>query len=713
MALKNSMPQIFASDLFDHSYKLGILHAKYRLMQMVLLRIIGEGRICELLDDNEDNLQIDIYMRQMNFAGNNQEDLEKLRPESRKFIESYCDGVNEEMKKSFRPFEFILIGLKPEPWKAEDILLTVKMMSFIGLAQGQGDLERFIMQTIRTSSDAQALEKMQALFHPHLNEFSPEIIEKLKSLKYFEEFFSQLDLKKFSLPTLHASNNWALSSDKSKNGSPIFCYDPHLESTRLPAVWFEAGGSVGDIVFHGITMPGIPGLIMGRLGDLAHSFTYGFMDMMDFYIEEIQDEKHLLDGKYQALEKRAVSIKRKKNQDFTFDVYQTADATLESKPKEKLQDGLYLSRAWSGEKGAVKSVEALFAFFKAKDIHELKAAACEVSISCNWILANSQGNLYFAQSGLCPIRSHSGLHPIMGAEKQKRWCGFYKGSELSHYQIDKNFIATSNQDVTTKEGAFSINVSMGDYRQRRISELIQSKDKHDVEDMKKLQADIYSVQARDYLKIIAPLLPSHPSSEILRSWDFCYTTQSVGASLFELIYQEALKLTFSSLVGGEKEWKFLMQETAIIADYFQTFDKILLDPKFKDDPLWFPQGRDQLLKEAINNVFSKTTKISVWGELHQVHMVNIFFQGKLPKIFAFDHGPIPFPGSRCTVAQANLYRAHKRQTSFLPSFRCISEMKSKTFHSCLAGGVSASRFSSLYKSDLKRWFKNDYKKIDL
>ena len=43
---------------------------------------------------------------------------------------------------------------------------------------------------------------------------------------------------------------------------------------------------------------------------------------------------------------------------------------------------------------------------------------------------------------------------------------------------------------------------MGDYRVRRIQELISSKDKLDLQDMQRIQSDLLSVQARSYMKIL-------------------------------------------------------------------------------------------------------------------------------------------------------------------------------------------------------------------
>ncbi len=92
-------------------------------------------------------------------------------------------------------------------------------------------------------------------------------------------------------------------------------------------------------------------------------------------------------------------------------------------------------------------------------------------------------------------------------------------------------------------------------------------------------------------------------------------------------------------------------------------------------------------------------------------MDNIFFSGKLPGLFGFDHGPIAIEGSRATVAQGNAFRTRGRPTVVAPSYRYIADLGAAEIHTSLAGGPSDRRFSPWYKSDLRRWLNGDYKAI--
>ena len=94
-------------------------------------------------------------------------------------------------------------------------------------------------------------------------------------------------------------------------------------------------------------------------------------------------------------------------------------------------------------------------------------------------------------------------------------------------------------------------------------------------------------------------------------------------------------------------------------------------------------------------------------------MDNIFFDGKLPRILGFDHGPISLPGNRATVVQGGLFTAHGRTTTFAPSWRFVTDMGTDTVETVLAGGPSGSRFSKWYKTDVERWLLGEYKRIEI
>ena len=98
-----------------------------RLFQMDLLRRKMAGRLAEIL--GTEVLASDRWHRTMGFAGVSSAVLASIPDDQRKVLESYSEGVNQAMADfDVLPFEFLMLGYSPEPWRPEDSLLAVLSM---------------------------------------------------------------------------------------------------------------------------------------------------------------------------------------------------------------------------------------------------------------------------------------------------------------------------------------------------------------------------------------------------------------------------------------------------------------------------------------------------------------------------------------------------------------------------------------------------------
>jgi penicillin G amidase len=715
----NGVIQIDTEDPVSLAKFTGYAHAIDRQMQMMLLRTVAEGRLCEYFKDDDETLEIDIFMREMAFYHEAEKEVSQITNENLKFIQAYCDGVNFHLERSTGPVEFKLIGYAPKPWKIADSLVSLKIMSYIGLAQTQLDIEKFILLALKNETP---LNKLQSLFFPHLEGVTQETINLLKKTNIYRETIPK-EIKFLSIiPKLLASNNWVIGSKKSKSGHPIHCADPHLETNRLPAIWYEIVATTVNNYYMGITMPGVPGLIMGRNNKVAFSFSYGFMDMVDYFIEDIQNGKFLdeVNGNqsYHQLIQRTEVIKRKKHRDFKFNFYETPRGPIEIAPCESaIDDGLYLARAWSGHKNStVGSLNALMDIHRVSNVKDAMKTVSKITISCNWLLSDTNGNIGYQQSGLLPNRKHSGLHPLPGYKEENQWAGICKTDALSsRYNPPEGFLVTANNDLNQQGKPLSINMPMGTYRADRIKTLLKNTDLLDIEDMMEIQKDLYSLQAKNIIELIFPFIQNSGKAELLNRWDLRYDKNSTGATVFEELYKEILIEVFGGQCFGKDVFRHLLDHTSVITDYYYNFDKILLSDGYDHSQMWFKGNRPDLLKSIILKFLGKlnTKKIKKWGDKNKVVMKNIFFDGSLPQFLGFDYGPIPVEGGRATVVQGAIFQSAGRTTTFCPSWRFITEMNHDFCYTVLAGGVSDRRYSKLYLSDVDNWINYKFKTLNL
>ena len=714
--LSSGVGQLKGNTLEDLAFGLGIAHARDRSLQMEMARLAGEGRLSECLLANEETETIDIFMREMGMAYESKKEVSQLSPGVLSYLEAYSAGVNFIWERHGHPWEFKLARHKPAPWKPEHTLLTVRLMSYIGLAQTQEDLERLIIQGVRQGLD---IAKLKNLFSGDLKELTVTRIENIKKINYLRGQMPIVVRTLSYLPKLLASNNWVIGPSKAKNRKPIMCNDPHLEVNRLPAVWYEVQAACLNNEFVGATMPGVPGLIMGRTRHLAYGFTYGFMDMVDFFIEEIRGEKTISSDSSRELNIRTEIIKRKKKEPLRIKIYETQSGILELPNQNKIPDGFYLSRAWTNHKGGMgDTIEALIEAQKSQTTEDFSAHVAKIAISCNWLVADSLGQIAYQQSGRAPNRVGTGLVPLEAWDKNNLWQGLLKPQDLIHIKNPpEGFLCTANNNIKPSDGPRTINLPMGPYRFDRIRDMLSGMQEIDVESMKTLQNDLYSNQAELFLAVFNDSFPETPLGQSLRHWDRCYNVESVEATLFENFYRNLLVETFGDNFFSNAAMEHILTETSVITDYYHFFDQILLSDDSDTLELWFGgvEGRLNLFQKCLSRTLSQSSSyhLKPWGDFNQIKMDHLFFQGKLPKFLGMDYGPVGLPGGRATIVQGAVYRAHGRPTSFAPSWRMITDLNENTVWTALAGGASDRRLHKTYKSDILSWLEGRYKSIEL
>ena len=145
---KNGIPHIEAPDRPALYRAQGYVHAKDRGIQLLLMRILGQGRLSEYLDSSEESLAIDTFFRRMNWGHIGESSLTEMSAETKTCLASYTDGVNDALAEGI-PWEFKLMGYKPEPWHMNDSLMMSRMLGYLTLAQSQGEIERLLVELVQ------------------------------------------------------------------------------------------------------------------------------------------------------------------------------------------------------------------------------------------------------------------------------------------------------------------------------------------------------------------------------------------------------------------------------------------------------------------------------------------------------------------------------------------------------------------------------------
>lgn len=271
---------IKASTRADAAYALGLAHGQDRFFQMDLQRRAAAGELAQWLGERA--LNHDESVRFHQFRARARTTLASLPAEQRRLLQRYADGVNQAIAEfGSKPFEYWLTGFSPATWTPEDSLLVVYSM-YLDLQEGQVKLD-----LARTGVA--------------LN-FGPQMLRFLQSPSQYQSALdgSTLPVYDGPVPPLNVSetaqwqgeappdigsNNWAVSGALTISGSAMLANDMHL-GLRVPLTWYRAQLTYTrdgqPVQVTGVTLPGLPGIVVGTNGKIAWGFTNANLDNVDW-----------------------------------------------------------------------------------------------------------------------------------------------------------------------------------------------------------------------------------------------------------------------------------------------------------------------------------------------------------------------------------------------------------------------------------------------
>jgi penicillin amidase len=310
------IPTIAGASRIDVARALGFLHAQDRYFQMDLARRRAAGELSALVGSRA--LVADRQIRIHRFRAEAQRALMTMDPEWREVLIAYTAGVNSGLKQlRAAPFEYVLLGQGPQEWQVEDSLLVVLSM-FITLQDPDGTYEA----TLGTMYDVLP-EPVANFLAPLGTEWDSPIVGNgfdvppipgadiydLRTRRTGKPSpiptqpppnrTGQLEASRhFGMPDPDGaigSNNWAVSRRLTTDGRALVANDMHL-MVRVPNTWYRASlqwKGAADGTPHrliGVTLPGVPTVVVGSNTHVAWGFTNSQGDWSDIILLETDPE---------------------------------------------------------------------------------------------------------------------------------------------------------------------------------------------------------------------------------------------------------------------------------------------------------------------------------------------------------------------------------------------------------------------------------------
>lgn len=700
------VPHITADCLESAWYGLGFAHATDRATQLLFSYSVACGYGAGDIAATPELVETDSFFRRIGLYRGVEQEAAQLSDDVRQQIESYCAGVNEGLQGRGRTWPMWATNYQPRAWTVESVIMVGNLLALGGLAVSQMRNERLLIELIHAGVDEDALKE---LFSPRLDGVDFEPIRRIRMSNALSD--EALELLT-DLPRLAGSNAWAVTPEHSATGAAILAADPHLEINRLPAIWYEAALAWGDGHYAlGATLPGCPLFAIARTDRLAWGVTYMRGDTVDYFIEDCRQTENRWQyrrgERWLDFEVRREVIDRKGEVPLELSVLENAQGTLDSMPD---RDGYYLSVAWTGSHpGYGQAMSAWVEMLSADNVDDgVQVAASCVQPTLSWVFADRDGRVAKQGCGRFPERGDGqlGLAPLPAWDERNHWQGWLTPDALPRVVDPPSGIVVTANEEQNDLGYWLVTQPAGDYRKVRIERMLAELDEMTIEDMQRIQYDVYSVHAERILDALLPLTPDGELKQRLSDWDRRFDVDSKEATLFMRFYQQVIV----EILGAAKKgigWRrmvYVCTRAGYSLMVLTAADRLLE----KETSLWWAyRDKAELVARAAARV---DLKCPPWSEVNFFHFTDRFFgDHRVGRLLGYSTRKYPMPGYHATPFQGHVLNTATRESTFAPSYHFVTSFHEQGAWTNLPGGPSENRFSGYYKSDLPRWTTGEYK----
>lgn len=697
------VPHIYAQNLEDAIFAQGYVEAYHRLFQMDLSTRSPDGRLSEIL--GERLLAYDKKQRRLGlgFGADNAVEGWQAFPEKLKIVDQYTAGVNHfisNLDPSEYPMEYKLLDFKPSAWTNRHSALLLKAMSQT-LVGYEEDVEMSNALRLLGSEDFD-------LVYPDRNPKDTPVTKgpSVNTIKFKSQDKLQ-DIVGINIPSISrprspdgvGSNNWAISGSKSETGLPILANDPHL-GLSLPSVWYEIAITTPEFSAQGVTLLGMPGIMIGFNENIAWGETNVGHDMMDYYkINWVDSTKmsYLVDGK-------AVPADLKVEEYYVSGLGKVTDTVRYTIWGPIVDDSTDLALRWVAHDKPDKSEFMAFVDGMRSENYDeyLKATAQFYAPAQNFIYADNNNDIGLRINGNIPIKKYrQGVTVSDGSNMVNGWQG-YIPRELNPQERnpEKGFVTSCNQYSAAPDYPYYYNGNFEPYRGRMANRLLYAKDTFSIADFKAMQNSNYSILAEEALQVLMPLLDSnfHKLSSVkkLARWDYQYAANSKNAVLFDLWFESFHRLLWDEVYNKSDELNLPNPDVWVTVNLIEA-DKT---SKFYDI---VRTTKVETLKELVNLSFEQI-KDSAIVTLAEEKNAQILHLTRLP---AFSEMNLALGGTKHSL--------NAMQQTFGPSWRMVVALgeDEPEAYGIYPGGQSGNPASPFYKDRIKTWANGEYDRIIL
>src|ERR1700761_5708269 len=437
------VPSIQAASDHDAYLALGYLQARFRLSEMDSERRLGEGRLAQLAGPSE--LASDRFRLRLGLLRTAQREwaaIPRTSPAGQALL-SYAQGVNDNIAQVRAhgdwPAEFSLTRVYPSAWTPVDSLvvqgvltqeldLTTTPLDYALLEKSLGKARTMAWFPVNPPNQQSPFDP-----GPYRNRGLTQVPADLASsapvmeastdpgatAKTFDinpaavsTAAGQLLTETSRLPAgeIHRqpdSNAWAANGPAvagNRAGQPgaMLAGDPHLPQT-LPSIWYEAAIAAPGLDVSGVTVPGVPGVLIGHNQHIAWSLTDTQNQATLFYAEQTSAKhpgQYYWRGAWRPMTKERYTIPVRGGATVSLTVDVTVHGPIMT------QAGQTMAVDWMGNVPSA-DLAALIGINTARNFGQFRTAlAGWHAPTQNFVYADDQGHIGEISAGYYPQVAH-------------------------------------------------------------------------------------------------------------------------------------------------------------------------------------------------------------------------------------------------------------------------------------------------------------------
>ncbi|MDA3823782.1 MAG: penicillin acylase family protein [Bacteroidales bacterium] len=557
-----AIPHVYAKNEEDLYRVVGYITAQDRLWQMDLMRRITTGRLSEIF--GEDMVTADQLFRSFDFSKKSSRVLDTTDPEIIRCLEAYSDGVNQYIEKNKKKlsFEFKLLGYTPEKWTT---VHTTNLIGYMAWDLSSGWTADMAIYKIAQAVEDSLLRELMpwdrdlktSFVYPDYIKEHPELVMNTT----LEEAIKVVD--KMGIKVFEASNNWAVSGEKSETGMPLVANDMHL-GFMSPGIWYQMHHVVeGKLDVTGCVLPGQPYVIAGHNEDIAWGMTNITIDNLDFYLETINPQdsnQYKLNGRWvdMRIVEEKINIKGEDEPATRINRFTHRGPVISTFKgvKDKTISAKWIGTDYSNE------LRSVHLFNRASNWDEFRdAAKTFIAVSQNSVYADKEGNIGLQAAGGIPIREGDHVMIYPGDTTLYDWGeeDLVPFEEMPYtFNPESGMVSSANNKTVSDDYPYYIGTWFSlPNRIDRIREMLEETEKHSVESFQKMQSDQLSVFARKLTPVFINALDGYVDGkaaqalEQLKNWNYNMDKSLAAPMIYEQTFAELIPALYKDELGED------------------------------------------------------------------------------------------------------------------------------------------------------------------